>query len=43
MASDRLTLLVIADGHRVALRLCPTCGALVADAELHERWHEGKR
>jgi hypothetical protein len=38
-----MRLVVLADGHRVALSVCPTCAALVADLELHRRWHAAQR
>jgi hypothetical protein len=31
---------VIASGQLVRLHVCASCGAVVADLELHRRWHE---
>lgn len=38
-----MTLTMLSDGRLVRLTVCPLCGALVIDAELHRRWHEGAR
>ena len=35
-------MIVLASGHLLRLVVCSSCGALVADLELHRRWHEDR-